>query len=208
MAVPIAVPVADGDIFELRLIGTLHGQMVMNTFHYKNVTVTPTNLTGVNFDQLAAAFETAFVTPLLNLLSEELTDVVTQVQKIEPARYLAYTYNNDPGVGQVTGSAVPSGVSVVMRRRAQEAGRYAQGRIYVPGLPVAYEDDSELAAAQVTPFTNVAAGMLTDLVIPDTITLSPVLYNKQIGTALYDVQVTEVDTALRYQRRREVGRGA
>lgn len=208
MSVPIAIPVAVDDIFEVRWTGFLHGQQVMNTFHYKVTSASAPTLTGTNFGELGEAFELAVSTPFLNLLSQELTGLAIQIQKIEPARYLAYTYYPDPAVGQVAGSALPSGVAVVIRRRAQEAGRYAQGRIYVPGLPVSAENDSQLTDLAFANWSGIMQGMLTDLAIPDTVSLSPVLYNKQIGTALYDVQVVELDRNLRYQRRREVGRGS
>jgi hypothetical protein len=114
------------------------------------------------------------------------------------------------GAGGVSGSALPSSVALIIRKRTLYAGRAYRGRTYWAGIPVVQENDSVVSAAAQTAWAPVATMMATILtpaaINGTTFVWVPVLYSKKTGLT-NQIQSCSLDLNFRNQRRRQVGKG-
>jgi hypothetical protein len=198
--------ISQNSIVEMQMLGTLHGQRTRNIFHYRYTGSTqldgPTTL-----DALMDEFEAEIQTPLRLLLSNEWMNDGVMAQLISPTRYRA-RFKAVATAGGVVSSSLPSTSCVVLRRKAIASGRQYQGRVFIPGIPTQYEDNSRLGAGVIAGWTAAAdllkepleGGTAVEAFVPTITKIGP-------ATALYDVDIVELDTILRSQRRREVGVG-
>lgn len=196
-----------GAIVECQIIGRLHGQRTRNTFHYRygGTVAIPDGV--AELTALLADFITTVASPMMALQSNEWEREATSIQVISPTRYRAI-FDIGGGSGGVQGESLPSGVSVVLRRQAIAAGRQYQGRIYVPGIPVSQELDSQLTAAARDLWQTFAAQLAVPLDGPGSLDdFVPVVHFGADANALDAVHQVVCDENLRYQRRREVGVG-
>lgn len=198
----------DGDCVELRMIGTLHGQQTITTFHYKVSGDHPDGEAAIGgwLNDVEAILWLTYIRPNL---SEQLVDVYFEMQKILPTRYRSVRKIPANRTGGTAGLACPSGTAMVVKRVNDRSGRSYQGRIYLPAVPETARLDSKLTAAYIAG----AAGLL-EAAVQDTIPaggggdLQPVVYHPAGGiqdTLVLHGTLTDV---LRYQRRREVGVGS
>lgn len=206
---PFLVPVELDDKFEIRLRGQLHGQTTITTFRYF-VNDVPAG-DQMDLETVSTQFKSAILEPLLVLTASEMNYVTVEVQKIAPVRLISYVDAITGTTGEVAGGSLPSGVAWVFRRKLLAAGRFAQGRIYIPGVPVSSEEDSRIKTAIFTgeAVSDLKDGMLADLVLGDG-SLRPALIVPGPDNTwenrgnLFDIVPDQI---LRYQRRREVGVG-
>lgn len=206
---PFNVPVELDDKFEIRIRGQLHGQTTITTFRYFVNDVPAGDI--MDLDAVAGQFQTAILDPLIALTSEEMGYTNIEVQKIAPVRLITYVKSIAGSTGAVAGGSLPSGVAWVFRRKLLAAGRFAQGRIYVPGVPITTEENSMIKDAVFTGIDvgDLKDGMLADLVLGDG-SLRPALIvpgpdnTWENRGSLFDIVPDQI---LRYQRRREVGVG-
>jgi len=202
----MAYSVPAGGILEIRVKGTLAGQVVMMTFHYRSLT---TYEDGAAAALLALAdFNAVVWSALFPAISTQVTDVKLDAQWITPTRYRAQQIAADPTAGSNAGSCGATGQAVVVRRFGEEANRHNQGRIYIFGPPTTQTingrwSDGYVATELVDVRDAIKAVIQTGL----TEQLIPVLVDKLvpgIGTRIIDSQI---DPIIRYQRRRELGVG-
>lgn len=204
----ITIPSAIEDIWELRLVGSLHGQTTINTWHYATVAAEVANLSAANLQSVAETFNDGVLDVLAALTSEEQSYDLIQLQKIAPTRYIVYQAVPGATAGQVVGNSLPSAVSVVTKRQTIFAGTAGRGRCYFSGIPQGSEQDSELNAAAAAQWQTFASGVFVGSIsVPGVITLAPIIWGKEFQTNNGLVVVGSADSVLRYQRRREVGRG-
>jgi hypothetical protein len=145
---------------------------------------------------------------MMAVASSEWTYEYTQIQMISPTRYRAVVNPVDTP-GQISGGALPSGVCAVIRRTTDRAGRRYQGRIYLPGVPITHEDDSEIAVAKRTLYATFATTMITPLEgMAAGEDYTPVCsLDGAMILAADTIRDAGLDPVLRYQRRRELGVG-
>lgn len=206
---PYVIPVTDGDYFEIRLTGFIHGQLFITTFRYELETGPQPD--PVDMAPLATDFQTQVWEPLRELLSNEVVGVRINLQKIDPLRYVSFQLTPTATNGAVASSALPSTVAMVVKRKMRLAGRRQRGRIFIPGLPVASESDSQVstavqASAEMETFLE---NQIVQLTAGAGLLLTPSLIVNVGGAWVNrgDVEIVELDPILRVQRRREVGRG-
>ena len=113
--------------------------------------------------------------------------------------------------GYDVGAALPSGTSAVLKRIGGLAGRMFRGRIYTFALPADYVSGSSLDPAKMAVFEGAAATLNLPIKIgigADAYTASPVLISGlNPPTSGQYIESAEVNSEVRYQRRREVGSG-
>jgi len=198
--------VPPNSIMEIRLTSNFTGQTVINTFHYAS-SVTYDDGADI-LQQACDAFEDAIWTPMSPLICTAVTNVTAFAQWVAPIRYRSDFKIMTPAAGTAADDPTPTGVSVVLRRFAEKAGRKYQGRIYVYGSPIGNVVNSTLTDAAYNSFrTNVLPPFIATLTLADTSELTPVLYD---GVAYNEDQIVlggQVDRIIRYQRRREIGVG-
>jgi hypothetical protein len=199
-----------GDLVQAQLRSTLHGQTCINTFHYF---YTAPAIPLADGEDVLTAFGTSFLSQvwannLRALLSNEVVDVHAIIQLIEPIRYVPIRVN--PGVGLDTGgdlgSALPSSVSVNLKKLSDQAGRSHRGRVYIAGAFINNENNSALDPAQVAGWNDAGVDMATDVVTADG-TFVPVIRHADPLQVPDLITAVVVDPVLRNQRRRQLGRG-
>lgn len=202
----MAYPIAIGDVVEFIYKAKLHGQTVMNVFHYKSLAADADGqgiLTGA-----AALFGDVVVTPIQTIQSNMIVNAKIQAQIVHPVRYQPITIAapSDEGLDALT--CGDTGHAVVVRRKGDLATRQNQGRIFIPGYP-----NSKVVAGQVSPVDAAALAAIGDamkLQLEDmlsTFILAPILFNLALPVLTREVTYASVDSVVRYQRRREVGVG-
>lgn len=207
---PANFPVSDGDFIEVRLMGTIHAQQFITTFRYEVEKSTPAGL--YDFDAINSTWQSDIWTPLRVIMSNEVLNCRIQVQKIAPSRYIYAEYLASPAAGAVTTGCLTSGVAFDFRRRTPLAGKSFRGRFYLPGVPIASENDSAvtsvvLASADVS---TICENMTTQLNPGLGVLLTPSLIVPSGATYANrgDIVQLSLDPVLRYQRRRELRVGS
>jgi hypothetical protein len=207
-------PYKDGDILQFNIVGDLHEQTTITTFHYQVSAFDNTaiyDLGGalpVFSDEVWAGLAGG---GMADCCSHELSGVLVVGQNIYPTRYRAFPYQPAATSGTVATACNSTGVSVVVKRVGREAKKSNQGRVYIPGIPDASCLAGELAPAARAPFGTFSTELLTVLEVqppPDYVHLQPVLFNASDPTHPVAIVGSTVTTTLRYQRRRELRVGA
>jgi len=203
----MAYIIPPGAVIQFQILGRLHGQRTRNVFHYRYAGSANVDDGAAELTALADDFHDEVAFFILQQQSDEFTLEQIMAQAIAPTRYRAVFKDvNIPGA--VEGNSVPSGVAVVLRRFAELSGRHFQGRVYIPGLPVASESDSQVLIDDRAAWSAVAQKFLTVLTGPE----GGENYRMVVSTDIIVTSADEVfgaalDINLRYQRRREVGVG-
>jgi len=192
---------------EVQVVGSLHGQTTRTTFHYRYAGVAPSPDGAAAIAAFLDNHNLQVGGPMRERASEEWTHLYTSGQMIFPTRYRAVIdgINQD---GVQAGQSLPSGVAIIVRRQGLLADRPWNGRIYLPGVPVAFEDDSSIKNAERANYDALLLGMKQQLqgsVIAEV--FRPIVGPKPAPTGIDDVETTFLDVTLRYQRRRELGVG-
>jgi hypothetical protein len=202
------------DILEVRISGTLHGQTWIETFRFKCVTVSAAGATATVSQCLsplvAKLWDNGTATGMRYMQSEQVQDVEMTGQKIAPTRYVQRFATLPSTVGAVAGNANPSGVAVVIQKRSALAGRKYRGRWFIPGLPLSWSDQSQIKEDNLADISLATGQWNVNTTVTGTggtITLAPYIYNPRAAANAQPIVVTAIDIDLRYQRRREVGRG-
>lgn len=190
-------------IIEATIQGDILGQVVLTTFHYRNVSpITDGREALVDF---LAGFEVAVWDKIRLGLSQDLDPVFLTMQWIHPTRYRKVTREPAQPKGFVATAAAPTGVAVVTRRFADEAGRKYQGRIYSPGIAIADVLESRVTDTwYVVNEQNYRDAVLAGLTDPVWGVINPGLFNDFPAPHFNEVSGAFVDKILRYQRRREL----
>lgn len=191
------------DIYRITLDSTLHGQRVLNTFHYR----LNDPVTGNFSDSLALAWQAEIVGPLLALVSNEFTALGVICQRIRPLPVLAaYTEALVSASGLVEAPSLPSSVAVVVSKYTELAGSANRGRNYFAGLTDTHEDESQLAVAWRAGWQSFA-DLLSDIIVDGAAhNFVPCVFHRSTGL-FTDIVNCVVRGPLRNQRRRQVGRG-
>lgn len=193
---------AIGDIYQVNIVGRLHGQTTINTFHYAE------NQVGAGSAEAAllTLFNAGVVSELKNACSAEWELITTTAQQIRPLPpLLPVDDNTAAGPGAVAGESLPTSVAVVVTKRTGFAGRAFRGRCYFAGVPVSQEVDSQISTAALLLWGDVASEMSQTLA-DSTWNFSPIVYHRLSGTGTI-IQNCLERQILRNQRRRQVGKG-
>lgn len=203
----MAYPVATGAIAELQYRYTIANQQCINVFHYRLQTdIIDGGAWMINaitnwMDTLGVVIQ--------SYQTSEVTQIHVRGQWVYPTRYVAVEYTPADSVGGDAAPAVSIGTSIVMRRRSEVASRSARGRIYIGGVSKARTDVGTIKDIEYGGINgNLQPVMLSSLVDPGpVISALAVIWSYSDPTHSDEVVTAELDPNLRYQRRREVGRG-
>jgi len=202
----MAYSIPAGSVLEIRLRATLFGQVVINTFHYRNeVTYGDGRQAAID---AATDFEAVVWSAIHPALSDKVLNVRIDAQWIYPVRYRVETSTPGQDTGSNVGSTTQTGTAAVVKRHGEQANRQNQGRIYLYGVPINYQGDGVWSTAFITgPGVDlvdaVKATIQTDLSSP----LYPVLWSPAAPTTTFRIVGGAINSVIRYQRRREVGVG-
>lgn len=203
----MAYNISAGSIIEVQYRYRLAGQQCINTFHYQtDVAIEPAQ----DVDSTVAEnFYTSVGVHLQSYQTSDVTGIMIRAQWVASTRYAYAEYFPEDSVGGLLPPTLSIGTSIVFRRRSDNAARWAQGRFFLGGYSVDGTSVGELDQETVDNITtdilphlrvNIATGVGDGEVKP--VVWSPTSTHPN----QYVVEVA-VDRYLRYQRRREVGRG-
>lgn len=194
---------AINDVLQVTIEAFLHGQQVVTVLHYAEANP-PDTLTSENW--LSAAVQTIVVPAMKGLQSAELGHAAVSVQKIWPLPPNVPVRNTTgAGGGNIAGSSLPTCVTAVITKQTAFAGRKYRGRMFIPGVPVASENDSQLSAAAMVTWQAAADAMNVTL-SADNGEWNMVLWHRSTKT-WHTVLKLLARSVLRNQRRRQVGKG-
>lgn len=203
-------PLNNNDEVMINIFGRLHGQQTITTFPYyvDLASSTPIADGKTALETAVADFSAIVYEAFLECVSNEWTCEGVTIQKVQPQRYRLIKYLPSDLIGNVAGQSLPSSTAAVISRYAERAGRSYQGRIFVPAVPVLFEQDSSLNELAIATMATLATNMVAPISLGSGDALIP--WIGHTGFTPTDSQVIEtvVQTPLRVQRRREVGRGA
>lgn len=194
---------AVNDIYQVNMVGRLHGQQTINVFHYIETT-TPA---GSAEAALAQGFGAGVASEVKNAASVEWELEKISVQQIRPLPPLLPVEDaSAAGPGAVAGESLPTSVAAVVTKRTGLAGRAYRGRSYFAGVPQSQEVDSQLSSAALLLWQDVADQMAQPISVAPSGAFDPIVYHRALGTG--NVIVSGLARpVLRNQRRRQVGKG-
>lgn len=200
-------PIPGNSIMELQYRYKMNGQQCINVFHY---------LGAYSFaDGRAAATEMLndFINRVAGIIqarqTSQVTDCRSRAQWVYPTRYAHIELAHpDPEGGQAP-PTLSIGTSIVLKRMSDLASRSSRGRVFIGGGPVADAVVGELTVGALGTWNDLVSPVL--LVELDTLASpgagKPIIWSYTDPDNRDYVVTTAADRALRYQRRREVGRG-
>jgi len=212
--------VQSGNTVQINFLARYDSQLCVNTFHYF---ADPARTAGtINMAQVLSKWEEKVWQPSVAGATDGLADmfgagvadckIVGQLVNGIGSRSRAEPYLLDPDTGGYpTGNPLPSGVSAVIQRVGDAAGRKFQGRFYIFGITTATVENSLLKPAYVTQLNTLCSRLDVPLTFgagATLVTLTPCLFNG-VAEPLASQQnlVHTATSVVRYQRRREVGVG-
>ena len=199
--------VGEGAIAEVQYRYKMNGQQCINVFHYKYLGGTPVD-GRASIEDIAESFHVLVGGALQALQTTDVTEVHVRAQWVYPTRYTYATFIPTIQAGLKAPPTLSVGTSVVMKKLADLAGQSHRGRIYLGGCAVYDALVGEIIEAELEPYIEAAANFDELLpVLADPNLMRPVIWSYTDPLNPDDIVDTAVDRALRYQRRREVGRG-
>jgi len=207
---------AVGDIFRVAVNATLHGQTTINTFFY-DIVAGGTGSPGTLATSLAnAIIASAWWGYYVDLHSNEWNATLFQIAQVSNTGLpimLSPTYevNITDDAGDFVGDSLPSSVALVVKRRTDIPGRRGFGRIFLCGVPVAWDADSRIDTADVN-FDTAMVGLLANIgsnITNAANTFRPGHYMPTLTlvSRFQPVTIWSFDSVLRNQRRRQPGVG-
>jgi hypothetical protein len=194
---------AVNDIYQLTVKQRMHGQLVLNVLFYKE-TVSGSGDAAAN---LATAFINTIMATWKTMQSNEISHEAVITQKVFPQPPLVPHINtSSAGPGTVSQNALPTSMAAVLTKRTQFAGPKYRGRLYIAGIPVTYENDSQLSAAGEVAAVQLAA-VLDDQISNASYVFRPVVFHRKPLFTSDEINVVSIQRVLRNQRRRQIGRG-
>lgn len=215
-----STPVSSGNVVSVLLQYLVHAQVTQNTFHF--VAAGAGQPPALTVAQVLTAFEKQYWQESAGGAGDGLADYLSdQVGSCTlfgtvvfgvNSRSIAEPYSLSPfGGTDDTGPSLPSGASIVLKRKGTRAGRAYQGRIYLGGVAANRLNFSRLVGPDLVDFQRITDRLSVPLefgAAPNTMTLRQCLYKS--GNAPLDGAIGltySVNDVVRYQRRREIGVG-
>lgn len=194
-----------GSIIECQYSYKVDGQLCVNVFHYRARSAEP--LFENDAANLLTDFDLKVAAIIAQAQSADITNGMLRIQPVFPTRYVYLEFPEPNGGGGAAGMSV-SGTSVVVRRRTDFASRSSRGRIYIGGIPKTSILASQVTAAFIA--ANAAGlqnAMTASLVGGFGNTYDPVIWSYADKTHNEIIVSGNLDPIIRYQRRREIGKG-
>lgn len=195
---------AVGDVYQITVVGLHHGQQVVNVLHYQVLVGAAADYSA----ELANLWSNQNLNNYRACCSAEYRCTGLLSQKVKPIPALtAVSLTIGEGTGTGSANSLPSSNSVVITKRSAIAGRTGRGRIYMPGVPTTFEDNSQVTGAGLNVYNNFAQTALTMENDGSTLQVQMTLLSRKTLTTRLVVSV-DARPILRNQRRRQVGRGS
>lgn len=186
----------------------------INKFHFRIFTGTIDD-TAVDVGHINDAFTIAYVTPIMAVMSVDLTVFKRTIQWITPALGLAYDFDsNDVGFGNVVGLAPPSNCCCVIERSFQ-TGRKSIGRKFFGPFGPGYDAQGNwqvgggVLGVDATPLKNIVLQPLSVAATAGPAVCRPIVSPKSMAAAdpQQDVRTTNFSPLVTFLHSRRPGRG-
>lgn len=196
-----APPLAIGDKMIGVLKGTLFGQVVENTFHWR-VTSVPT---GYSLQDFVNEMVTDMAPEYALMLSRDWIGLAAYGRRVSPTPTRGIEKTLSPLIGDVAQDSLPPSVAAVISRFTNLPGQGGRGRIFIPAVPKTFQNGGLVNSTGLTIYTAFLVWL--DLTWTSTLgaTFEPVLLKP--GNIAVDIEGTTLRNILRSQRRREIGVG-
>lgn len=214
----MAKPVRDGAVCQVSILGVLHAQTVITTWHYRFLQTTPVFVEG---DTVADQISTRIIAGLYGsytaIMPVEWTATSIDIQWITPVRYRKKVYPRaDAGGG---GTTTTANMAAALTLQGDAATRRAQATKHIPGLGSGDILAGTLRPAYLALLNTLGGSAVADLVFALG-QAEPVIYGRFIAAdptttpptpgqpeLITTVTTYNVNPNARVQRRRTVGLG-
>lgn len=194
---------AIGDIYQVTVKALLHGQTILNVLHYLREDAGAGN----GSEDLVTQFRANVEASWRDCCSNELVITGYLGQRIRPVPITsAYEVSGLALAGTVVQNSLPTSVAAVITKRTANAGRSYRGRMFMAGVPVTFEIDSQITGAAENLYNALAGDIMSGISHPSGAEFGPVLWRRSANLA-QDLTQMIARVPLRNQRRRQVGRG-
>lgn len=175
-----------GEIYEVRVIGTTHGQNTFNVRHY--VVLSASGTDDLTYQGAAGGI----VLPLAPLYKDVCTSQWSLqgagIRRVRPTPTAEVLTAVSPGPGDLVSDPLPDQCAALISLRSQTAPSRTRGRLYLPSQPVDYWDPAtqEFSLGHQNAIDQLGLELLKDVTVtaPDLsdVVFSPVLWRR--GTDL------------------------
>jgi len=201
-----------GDIMLVTFRGKIFDQRMLTILHYRVIQGTASGNVFADtqawadwFANLTAAGE--LVTVYLATCAPEYSLEEIRVQRISPARN-PYAISVVNLVGTNANAARTSNLAASITKRGVVAGRWANGRVQMPGLPADNVVDGEIAIGAQIDYQTLATKLAADQnYVGITQQLRPVIYNPGRVPNYTEIATWTVQTSARTMHRRTLRLG-
>lgn len=210
----MAQPVALFDILELRILGRMNNQRLMNVLHYRLERVGASVLDGI---EVISKMNEKLMSPVGGVI-EVLRGMSNPAwsyegcvyQWIHPNRYVSVRINDGAGAGLLAGVALPQNVASVLTKRSQFGSRHGIGSIHLGGMGAGDVTNGLLTVTRISKSVELADVLTVSVDMSDLVAdaeMEPIILNKAAPADSYDFHDITIQNTVRVQRRRTVGLG-
>lgn len=189
--------------------GVMNGQQIANTFYGEF----PSGYVESDLQEFADVVDSVWggvITPLLNAAYEYTG---TEVRGLEDAIDLSATADAEAGVGGASGTVLSNNAALSVKRRSNQTGRGARGRIYIPGISTGSLESQNTVSTAFADAIEAGLNGMNDLM--DAAGIVPVIVHRTaagvpltVAVLFTIVEWVVVDRVIDSMRRRLPGRGA
>lgn len=194
---------AVGDLLELKVIGNLHGQLIVNVLHYI-VSIDPAIDPALS---LATQFDAVAIGPWLNAASLEYNYARVEARRLLPLPVQdPVIVSTGAAPGSDANDSLPASVAATITKRSGIAGRANRGRVFFAGVPINAAVQSQLIGGYLATLQAVATE-LEEPFLGDAGAILPCIFHRALGTIIL-ITSCLARSVLRNQRRRQWGKGS
>lgn len=206
-AISMAVNLVVGDVVETKIYCAYETQRSINTRHYRVTALAGAGATDLD---VADRLDTLWAGHVKALLATPARYLGTSAQIVQLTRRPRQIDNGNNGAGSAGLQGLPRQSCGLIQLTSAVAARSGRGRNYIP-FPA--EDDNEATAIPSNDYLTRLDALAQDFLIgitvgalPNTASLTPVLYRRDTGTTI-DVTAVDIRQIWVTQRRRSDVRG-
>ncbi len=211
----MAAPLATGDVVQVIIRQSFDSQAILNVLHYR--ADVPPSLTSNDSDQVLSALDSQLNSAnqlTSDMIQLQVADVLWQYIQYQIVFPFRRPYFRSPStlIGTNIGDPSPAGVSAVITKRSENAGRGRSGSFHLAGVPTNAYSASVIDSIYLEQMSDLGDRIAEEqaVLLPpvvDPIVFTPVLWSgpEDLQGALLIGCVSQPE--VRYMTRRTVGRG-
>lgn len=207
--------ITTGAIFSVNADGTLFGQQVLLTTHWKVQVVSPTIVFQDDdlFTQLNTEFQAfdGWLKQYTGVTSQSLISIKQVSQVLYPGRFIRRENTLLVDTGEVAEDSLPPNVSHAITLRTDVAGRDQMGTKHVGAVPPSFTEGGYLTEEGLSALQGLATALVKNYTVTvdgSTVTVAPIIYRRSDVVNSPFITNFIIGDTTRVERRRTVRLGS